>query len=249
MPRHRAVMDSHIPHIIHQAVRSQLEELRWSRPIASVRQFHPGWQRIAWTDEAADAHVAEHWPQLLPIFRGFPRGIMRADVIRYVAMHDIGGLYCDLDYEFLRPYDYSKSEVVFSLEFDRANGDARDQIAGHIFASAPGHPFWRDVLDNIMLHPPKLDSKHGVVVSTGPGLLSRIYFANGHKYRGVCVTPRSVFSPERLRGRNEREQLLADEQTIGFHHACGSWKQRWTLRYFRHKWNKISRRFTSNRAA
>ena len=226
-----------------------MEKLRWRKPIASVNRFHPGWQRIEWTDQRADAYVAQQWPQLLPIFRDFPRGIMRADVIRYVAMHDFGGVYCDLDFEFLRAYNYSDAQVVLSLEFDRDYGDARNSIAGHFFASVPRHPFWRDILDEVLTNPPTITPERGVVAATGPGLLTRTYFANASKYTGVRVTPRPVFSPVRQRGRSERRNLLANGQTVGFHHASGSWKERWTISYFQRKLAKTKQRFTGNRAA
>ena len=89
------------------------------------------------------------------------RHIMRVDVFRYVLMHDIGGLYCDLDYEFVRPYDYGDASIVFSLEYDVAFGDPVDQVANYLFASVPGHPFWRDVLDNLQQHPPHAAESHG----------------------------------------------------------------------------------------
>ncbi len=146
-------------------------------------------------------------------------------------------------------YNYSDARVVLSLEFDRDYGDARNSIAGHFFASVPQHPFWRDVLDEVMRHPPTITPERGVVAATGPGLLTRTYFANASKYAGVRVTPRPVFSPMRKRGRNERKTLLADEQSFGLHHACGSWKQRWTLAYFQQKLAKAKRQFTGNRAA
>ena len=223
--------------------------MRWRRPIASVRRFHPGWQRITWTDEIADAYVAVFWPQLIGIFRGFPRGIMRADVIRYVAMHDIGGLYCDLDYEFVRSFDYGRFVTVLSLEFDRSEGDQRDSVAGHVFASAPFHPFWRDVLDDVQTSPPQLGEGGSVVTTTGPGLLSRVYFANAEKYHGLWLSPRSVFSPNRIRGHRQMADLLANPISVGFHHACGSWKRRWSLEYWRHRLRKVRASSTRRRAA
>ena len=56
---------------------------------------------------------------------------------RYVLMYDIGGLYCDLDYEFVRPYDYGDASIVFSLEFEVTFGDPHDQVANFFFRLGP----------------------------------------------------------------------------------------------------------------
>jgi mannosyltransferase OCH1-like enzyme len=79
---------------------------------------------------------------------------MRVDTFRYVLMQDIGGLYCDLDYEFVRPYDYAGADVVLSLEYDEAYGDDVNQIANYVFASVPGHPLWTDMLASLAANPP-----------------------------------------------------------------------------------------------
>ena len=228
-----------IPRIVHQTSRTELTDPRWKSAIKSVRHFHPGWEYRLWTHKRSLAYVDQFHPQLAPIFRGFERNIMRADVIRYVVMHDLGGVYCDLDYEFLRPYSYAGSELVLALEFDSAYGDIADQIAGFVFASRPGHPFWHDVLEAIRSQPPSTNSYHDVVDATGPGFLTRIYKANRDRYNGVRVEPRPAFNPLRARGRQERAMLLNNGVTYGLHHACGSWKERWKLAYFRQKIEKL----------
>src|SRR5690606_38543121 len=128
-----------------------------------------------WTDEAMDRHVRAQHPELYRIFARFERQIMRVDVFRYVLMHDFGGLYCDLDYEFVRPYDYSGADVVLSLEYDVAYGDDVDQIANYLFASVPGHPVWRDVLAAVQISPPSAGDEAEVCVATGPAFLTGVF--------------------------------------------------------------------------
>jgi mannosyltransferase OCH1-like enzyme len=125
-----------IPRIIHQSWKTDQLPWRWKNTMASVKRWHPDWEYRLWTDEKADAYVREQHPDFYPIYAGFSRGIMRADVMRYILMYDQGGMYCDLDYEFIRPYNYGKSNLVLGCEFDRAFGDPRDQVANYVFASA-----------------------------------------------------------------------------------------------------------------
>ena len=228
-----------IPKIIHQTWKTGTLPLRWKHTIASVKRWHPDWEYRLWDDKTINAYVQKHHPDLYPIFSGFSRNIMRADVMRYILMHDIGGMYCDLDYEFIRPYDYKGSELVLGYEFDRAYGDPVDQIANFVFASAPGHPFWKDVLNDLQHNPPQAFSYLDVCGLTGPGLLSRIYRENHQHYGHVTLEPRRVFHPFRMRGKNERQILLNNGTTIGVHHASGSWRERLTLVYLKEKLRKL----------
>ena len=164
---------------------------------------------------------------------------MRADAMRYILIYNISGMYCNLDYEFIRPYDYSSSELVSGQEFDRAYGNSVDQIANFVFASIPGHPFWKDVLNDLQQNPTQAFSCLDVCGLTGPDLLSRVYQENSQRYDHVTLEPRRVFHPFRMRGKNERQILLNNGTTIGVYHDSGSWRKRWTLTYLKEKLRKL----------
>ena len=155
-------------------------------------------------------HVRANHPQLFPVYEAFPKNVMRADVFRYVVMHDLGGLYCDLDYEFLRPYPYGDAQLVLSEEVSSSRPDGADgQIANYVFASAPGHLLWKDMLDDLIGEIlQRISTIDDIIPATGPGFLTRIFLANRQKYEGVVVHEKPAFSPFRIRGRNEREILL-----------------------------------------
>ncbi len=220
-----------IPKVIHQLWRKPEVPRRWRHAVAAVQRYHPGWEYRLWTDYAMELHVRRQHPRLYPIYMGFNRNIMRVDVFRYVLMLDFGGLYCDLDYEFLRPYDYGTAATVLSLEHDKAYGDFENAVANYFMASAPKQAFWQDVLDEIVSSPPQTDSFRDVVEATGPGLLSRVLFRDPTRYPTIELTPQPVFSPRRVHGPNERKIYLNSGVTYGFHHGWGTWKERWRLDY------------------
>lgn len=228
-----------IPRILHQTSRTAEIPPRWRHTVDATRKMHADWQYELWTNERSRQYVSEHHPELAKTFNSYERDIMRADVIRYVILNDFGGVYCDLDYEFIRPYDYSGADLVLAMEFDRSYGDHDDVIAGFFLASAPGHAFWGDVLQYLLEYPPHTTTYRDVVSATGPRMLSRVFFANREKYQTVRVEPRPVFSPYRMRGRNEREMLLNSGVTHGLHHAWGSWRERWSPTYFKTKAAKV----------
>jgi mannosyltransferase OCH1-like enzyme len=233
-----------IPPLIHQTWKNASAPLRWRHLVESVKRNHPGWAYRLWTDEEMDAHVRTGHPALYPVYVAFEKNVMRADVFRYVLMHDLGGLYCDLDYEFLRPYPYGNAEIVLSEERSPDHGDGHLQIANYVFASAPGHPFWKDALDDLVRNPPVVRTVDDIVAATGPVFLTRIFLANRDRYEGVVLTPRPVFSPPRLRGWNESSKLKKTG-AFGIHHAWGSWKERLSTYYLRNKAKRLLRRYRS----
>ena len=122
---------------------------------------------------------------------------MRADVFRYVLMNDIGGLYCDLDYEFVRRFDFSQDQVVLSREFDRDHGDPFDHVANYFFASVTGHPLWAACLSHLRDSPPRTDTYLDVEVQ-GAGAFhdfaSCSAFARGNCFPAIVQGSRSNLS-------------------------------------------------------
>lgn len=236
-----------IPKIIHQTWKTTEIPRKFRRAVASVQRYHPDWEYRLWTDADIDVYVRENHPDFYPIFCGFSLHIMRVDVVRYLILNDIGGVYCDLDYEFLRPYDYSGYEMILSLERDTSFGDRRNCVSNYIMASRPGHPLWQYVIADLTENPPKIATYVDVLNTTGPGFLSRVFFSQytAERWPEVKLTPRPVFSPYRVHGKHERKLMLNSGMTWGFHLGSGTWKERFTLAYLK---NKVNRFFTKGAA-
>jgi mannosyltransferase OCH1-like enzyme len=228
-----------IPRIVHQLWKNETIPARWQDAVRSVQRYHKGWDYRLWTDELMDRHVRVNHPAFYKAFAGMNRHIMRVDVFRYVLMNDFGGLYCDLDYEFLRPFDYSRDDVVLSLEYDVAYGDEHDQIANYVFASVPGHQLWKDLMTSIATNPPHTPSPADVCIATGPWFVTQVYNANASRYTGVRLTPKPVLSPRRVHGRYERKIYVNSGITYGFHYGWGSWRERMNLAHLKRRLLKL----------
>ena len=235
-----------IPRIVHQLWKTESLPTRWQAAVQSVKRYHKGWEYRLWTDEKLDDYVRTHHPRFYPAFAGLPHHIMRVDAFRYVLMHDFGGMYCDLDYEFVRPFDYGSADLILSLEYDEAYGDDVNQVANYVFASVPGHAFWRDVLDDLQQHPPLTATLADTCLVTGPWYLTGQFFKNQDRYEGVRLTPKPVLSPRRVHGRRERKFYVNSGITYGFHYGWGSWRDRldWP-----HVKKKLSKWFGNRRRA
>jgi len=233
-----------IPKILHQLWKDEQIPSRWRAASQAVRKQHPGWEYRLWTDAMIDEYVRDTHPDFYPLFAGFNRHIMRLDVFRYVLMNDFGGLYCDLDYEFLRPYDYGDAELVLSLEYDVAYGNETDQIANYVFASAPGHALWRDILADVQANPPYTEIPADACIVTGPKLVTRVFYEHQATYAGVNLTHQPVFSPRRVHGHRERKMYINSGITFGFHYGWGSWRERGGLPYLKTKIPQLLRRLS-----
>ncbi len=69
--------------------------------------------------------------------------IQRANILRYLLLDQYGGVYLDLDLRCLQPLDSLRNE---SLVTPPANPTG---INNAFIVSAPGHPFWKHVVESI----------------------------------------------------------------------------------------------------
>jgi len=105
-----------IPKLIHQTWKTDLIPKQWVSLVNKVKELNPDWSYKLWTDKENDEFVRKEFPEFYGIFSLFPRSIMKADVIRYLLMFRFGGVYLDLDYEVLKPFNFGDKLVVLPLE-------------------------------------------------------------------------------------------------------------------------------------
>lgn len=215
-----------IPKLIHQTAKDAKIPDRWRAFQAKVRGLHPEWTYRLWTDDDNRDFVKAQCPAIYEVFQALPKNIMRADVIRYVLMYRLGGLYLDLDYEMLRPFDLLQYDLVLPREASTVGRLVT--YCNSIFASAPGHPFFEAVLGEIAAHPP-LDPNADAIDATGPGLVSRVYRQIGASLPGGCTPDERLFSPLSPRNRREYRRIIDADVAYGIHHCDGTWRE-YTLR-------------------
>ena len=215
-----------IPKLIHQTYK-QDDNLPpvYVRCQAKILEMHPGWKYKFWTDEAMYAEVAENFPELLAAFMRLPRKILQIDVFRYCLMWRYGGLYADLDYVFRKPFDLLDKELV--LPTSRTNAGIPVRFGNCIFASRPGHPFWKLLIDDIIKNESRfiinsdsdvMDSKDG----TGPGFVTHMYFSCSDEIKSRIYVPlRLLFHPPSSYKEDDLERVGSYGQ-----HLCESL---WTL--------------------
>ena len=213
-----------IPRTIHQTSRSADIPAQWREYQARAIALHPGWEYRHWTDDSNLELVRRSAPHLLPLYLSLSKGIMKVDLIRYVYMSVYGGLYLDLDYELVKPFDLLDKALVVPRE----NDDEREPYLGNsILASEPRHPFWNDVLDELargvhaLGREPIEDEVAGI---SGPGLVTRTYLLHRSRYPELYFARREEFNPSMPRDPQAYATVVHSGRIYGIHHCDGSWR-------------------------
>ena len=174
-----------IPRILHQTAKTAEIPKKWREFQARARSLHPDWEYRLWTDEDNLALVAGTSDHLLSFYKGLPRNIMRADLVRYLILERFGGMYFDFDYEFFKPFDLLQENIVLPRESD----DEEEVYLGNcIMASEPRHPFWACALAELEKGMAALGRdplEDEIPLLTGPGLMTRSY--------GICPGARRTY--------------------------------------------------------
>lgn len=225
-----------IPKIIHQTWKTDEIPKKWVYFSKKVQKLNPDWEYKLWTDHDIDVFVKEKFSDFYDTFQGFSKQIMKVDVIRYLIMYKIGGVYLDLDYEVLQPFTFDEYQVVLPQNRSITYGDKENQIGNCFFASEPNHVFWKDVISDLKNNPPVVDNYDQVVEATGPLLLTRIFYQNS--YDSIYTPERMVYHPESPNNKKDIKKIKENGISLGIHHPWGSWKERFSITYLKNKWKK-----------
>lgn len=115
------------------------------------------------TDGSAETYVKDHFPEHSKIrqtYLSLNDFIMRADLIRYLALLQDGGVYNDLDVGCLRPIDLwippafkDNTSVVLGIEVDNEMGPDRSnlfELVNWTIMSRRNAPFMRFLVDRVI---------------------------------------------------------------------------------------------------
>ncbi|KAH8118969.1 hypothetical protein DFH11DRAFT_1562217, partial [Phellopilus nigrolimitatus] len=111
----------------------------------SCAALHPSpqWRFELWDTARANAFVAEHYPDLLDTYLGYGQEIQRSNVIRYLILYKMGGIYLDLDIKCKAPLDF-----FTTVDWISPPG-LPTGINNAFMAARPGHPFLKHAIANL----------------------------------------------------------------------------------------------------
>lgn len=200
--------------------------------IRSWQKYFPEYQIMLWNetnfDITSNVYTLEAY--------NFGKYAFVADYVRLYALYEYGGIYFDMDYEVIRPFqDLIDNDVLLGFE-------TPNKILTAMMAAPAKHHLIKEFLDEYdNIH---FLQKNGICNETtnveriGNRLIKKgLEFNNKfQKIAGCKIYPNEYFSPLNF----DTGELLPTSQTRGIHTYSGSWLSYEQTLYFRQK-RKVGR--------
>ena len=150
-----------IPRIVHQEWKDRELPPNFKIWRDECIRLNPEWEFKLWTDDENLKLVQEHYPSLLNVYNGYKENIKRIDMIRFLYLHNFGGVYMDLDLACMKPFDSFFDE--YPNKFLVVNQYKKDrEYANAFMASPPDHDIFESIFNEL-----PLQMRQNVIEATG----------------------------------------------------------------------------------
>ncbi len=189
--------------------------------------WHPEWDvQLLGSNEIENiVGKYKHYP-----YDSYTKAIQRCDVCRPMLLHQMGGIYIDLDVEPHITLDvlltmYPEANVILAVETVLTEEMCRQigqnepirfgapelpvRVANYFMASVPRHPFWLAVLELMkQRHHLPIRNEYDILYTTGPDVITEIAYRAAQDYSDVVVVPIHIIN-----------QMIT-------HHFVGGWRDK-----------------------
>jgi len=159
-----------IPKILHQTWKSKDLPDHFAKWSTECQKLAPHFEYKLWTDEDNRNLIKTDYPWFLETYESYDKPIKRVDAARYFILHKYGGLYLDLDFLCLRPFDHilETGKAIFGHQFRDVHEPGT--IANAWMAAPPNHPLF-----TLLIHSLENTKSIGDVIdATGPRFLTSV---------------------------------------------------------------------------
>nr|QOI90477.1 hypothetical protein HWQ62_00341 [Pyramimonas orientalis virus] len=170
-----------------------------------------------WNFTSATDFVKKHYPYFLDFMTGkseFP--IIKCDFFRYLLMYHFGGVYTDLDFICIRPFEsfiallkdkhishfpnsVETPSIILTEEWLNSSSFTNTLHNGILISLVKKHPFWlkllHDIYTVVIVEKVIPKSSTDVFNITGPKKLCAFYKENVSFFKDVCILPHYYFCP------------------------------------------------------
>ena len=212
-----------IPRIIHQTAPSKTLTWEEARLAQRLRRVLRGWKYRMWDDADNQRLVETKFPHFADTFSSISRGVVKADIARYMLLHIHGGFYFDTDYKLLNSIGDDILSHACVLPISRqSEGENGFRVGNAILGSKPGHAFWLDFIDHLFSNASLASTPENRVESTtGPDGLTEFYVERQSRYPDIHLPARSLFHPRKT---HYGLSFARSRNTYGVHLCYGSWR-------------------------
>jgi mannosyltransferase OCH1-like enzyme len=187
--------DPIIPKIIHQIwVGPKTPPSIFKESQESIKRYHPDWEYRLWTD----ADLADFKLENQKFYDESKNYGEKADILRYEVLHRYGGVYLDVDFVCVKPFDILNHSYEFYTSLLPLDCD--DTICNAVIGSIPGHEVLRECIESMKdgwLAYKHLSPLIQVILRAGPFHFQKSFLTIARKYNGgpIIAFPKSYFFP------------------------------------------------------
>lgn len=162
--------------------------------------LNPDWTYMCWNLQNCESLIKTHYPEYLDLYKSYPYAIQRCDFIRYVFLYRYGGIYADMDYICIKPFDEVLSKYKKDLYLVETPNKTCDDIhvSNSLMYCKKDQVFWKHLLLEMQMNStcPYYYSRHMTIMfTTGPSILNRVYNKYRYKYN-ISYFPYKLFHPK-----------------------------------------------------
>ena len=212
-----------IPRLIHFIWLGSEIPPKVTKIVQTWEKWHPEWTVRIWTDE----DVPSLGLQNQTAFYCAINFGEKSDILRYEILYTYGGVYADIDFECLQPFDSLHQTCDFYTGINRDNRCLLNGLIG----ARQGHPILKACIDNLQIVKGDHDAER-IMQQTGPYYFTRMFLATVSSCkRGKTVLLPPVFFypfPAVLRHsmcQEEAKQQFVRPESMCIHYWSSTWQQ------------------------
>jgi len=197
---------------------------------------HPEWNYEFWDNTRMVDFIQQNYPNYWEIFNSYQYNVQRWDVIRYLILYKIGGMYVDFDSECIKSHEklLNNKECCFSIEPEEHGWVFNKQLYFNnaLMATVPEHPFVKQLLLKAFDYTPN-NQKHNkvmeVLTTTGPLMIVDLY-EKYDKKESITLIESKYVSPLT---NNEVWRIMRGEESDELEEKI---KDAYSIHYFFNTW-------------
>jgi mannosyltransferase OCH1-like enzyme len=160
--------EKRIPKIIHQIWLGSDFPERYKEFQNKLIKLHPDWEYKLWTDKDVDEFCLKN----NELYYNIKNKGAKSDIFRYEILEKMGGVYLDIDFDPVKPFD----DLCY-LDFFAGCGHVPDaEVFNSIMASSPNHKYIKKLVIELQKMKTFSDHIEGVMQNTGPYFITRNFF-------------------------------------------------------------------------
>ena len=213
-----------IPKTIHQIWIGGKLPAKYNPLRKTWQDIHPDWEYKLWTDEEVkDLEMVNR-----DLFEKAQNIGQKADILRLEILNQFGGLYVDMDFECVHPFDQLNHTYTF---YTGLNHTRIFELANGLIACTPGHPLVQRMIENVSLDGSERGWRQNVIVTTGPAFFTGqlMKYIKDEPEDLVIAFPTTYFYPMRSlqRFKWENRMKFLKPESFAIHYFDHTWwKQR-----------------------